>query len=106
MTTHPCGALSRVAIGSVADELIRRSHVPVVLVRPGKTAIGVFSEPIVDNVLIPLDGSTLAEQVGLWLNPFTTAGLFFSGVSRTVGLTVGWRPRVMKGGLGHGGREC
>jgi nucleotide-binding universal stress UspA family protein len=63
MTTHPCSALSRVAIGSVADELIRRAHVPVLLVRPEKMAFRVFSEPIVDNVLIPLDGSTLAEQV-------------------------------------------
>jgi nucleotide-binding universal stress UspA family protein len=63
MATHGRGPLSRFPGGSVADELIRRTRVPVLLVRPSEKARGIFSEPDLDNILIPLDGSTLAEQV-------------------------------------------
>ena len=49
--------------GSVADELIRRARVPVLLVRPRDQASGMIPGPVVDNVLILLDGSALAEQV-------------------------------------------
>src|SRR6202030_2262247 len=45
------------------DELIRRAGVPVLLVRPGERAADIFPEPALDNILIPLDGSALAEQV-------------------------------------------
>ena len=63
MATHGRGPLSRLGIGSVADELIRRAGVPVLLVRPGEMAADLFPEPALDNILIPLDGSALAEQV-------------------------------------------
>jgi nucleotide-binding universal stress UspA family protein len=46
----------------VADELIRRALIPVLLVRPGEKAPGILPEPVLDNILIPLDGSALAEQ--------------------------------------------
>jgi nucleotide-binding universal stress UspA family protein len=62
MTTHGRGRLSRFGRGSVTDELIRRSDVPVLVVRPEK-APGLNPEPVLDNILIPLDGSALAEQV-------------------------------------------
>jgi nucleotide-binding universal stress UspA family protein len=63
MSAHGRGSLSRFGVGSVADELIRRSGVPVLLVRPGEKADAKIIEPAVDNILIPLDGSALAEQV-------------------------------------------
>jgi nucleotide-binding universal stress UspA family protein len=62
MTTHGRGRLSRFVRGSVTDELIRRSDVPVLVVRPEK-APGLHPEPVLDSILIPLDGSALAEQV-------------------------------------------
>jgi nucleotide-binding universal stress UspA family protein len=62
MTTHGRGRLSRFVRGSVTDELIRRSDVPVLVVRPEK-APGLNPEPVLDSILIPLDGSALAEQV-------------------------------------------
>lgn len=34
MTTHGRGGLARMVMGSVADEIVRLSHVPVLLVRP------------------------------------------------------------------------
>ncbi len=86
-TTHPCSALSRIAIGSVADELIRRAHVPVLLARPGKTGLGVFLEPILGNILIPLDGSTLAEQV---LGPALDLARLMEGHSVLLRIVDSW----------------
>jgi nucleotide-binding universal stress UspA family protein len=63
MATHGRGPLSRIWRGSVADELIRRAEVPVLLVRGREKAPGIFPEPVLDNILILLDGSPLAEQV-------------------------------------------
>jgi len=63
MTTHGRGPLNRFGLGSVADELIRRAPIPVLLVRPGEKATGLIPEPVLDHILIPLDGSALAEQV-------------------------------------------
>jgi nucleotide-binding universal stress UspA family protein len=63
MATHGRGPLRRFGVGSVADELIRRARVPVLLVRPTEKAAGIIPEPVLDNILILLDGSALAEQV-------------------------------------------
>jgi nucleotide-binding universal stress UspA family protein len=63
MATHGRGPLSRFGVGSVADELIRRARVPVLLLRPTETAPGIIPEPVLDNILILLDGSALAEQI-------------------------------------------
>jgi nucleotide-binding universal stress UspA family protein len=63
MTTHGRGPLSRIGLGSVTDELIRRATMPVLVVRPQEKAPGIFPEPLVENILIPLDGSHLAEQM-------------------------------------------
>jgi nucleotide-binding universal stress UspA family protein len=63
MTTHGRGPVSRFFLGSVADEVIRRSRIPVLLVRPVAEAASRTIEPVFENVLIPLDGSALSEQV-------------------------------------------
>jgi nucleotide-binding universal stress UspA family protein len=63
MTTHGRGALGRFGIRSVADEIIRRAGIPVLLLRRGDKSPGMIAEPVLDNILIPLDGSELAEQV-------------------------------------------
>lgn len=84
MTTHGRSGLRRVLLGSVADELIRSSTLPVILVRPeeGPSTEGEWStegEPppgaerpeegerrvggAVRHLLVPLDGSTVAEGV-------------------------------------------
>jgi nucleotide-binding universal stress UspA family protein len=34
MSTHGRGGLARMVMGSVADEIVRRSHLPVLLIRP------------------------------------------------------------------------
>jgi nucleotide-binding universal stress UspA family protein len=63
MATHGRGPLSRILHGSVADELIRRAEVPVLLVRGSEKDPGIIPEPVLDNILILLDGSALAEEV-------------------------------------------
>lgn len=62
-TTHGRGGLSRAVLGSVADELIRSAHVPVLAVRPGLTEDGPYEEVSIGDVariLLPLDGTDLA----------------------------------------------
>ncbi len=63
VATHARGLLSHPGLGSVADELIRRAGVPVLVLPPGDTVPGLIPEPALDELLIPLDGSPLAEQV-------------------------------------------
>ena len=63
MTTHGRGPLDRFFLGGVADELIRQAAVPVLLVRPRDPAPGIVPEPLLEHVLVPLDGSPLAERV-------------------------------------------
>jgi nucleotide-binding universal stress UspA family protein len=63
MATHGRGPVSRFGLGSLADELIRRARVPVLLVRPSEQTSGIIPEAVLDNILILLDGSALAEQV-------------------------------------------
>jgi nucleotide-binding universal stress UspA family protein len=63
MTTHGRGPLSRFWLGSVADELVRSAGVPLLLVRPREGAPDLGREPTLRHVLIPLDGSPLAEEI-------------------------------------------
>ena len=62
MTTHGRGGLSRLFLGSVADRLIRTLHCPLLLVHAGNAlATPEAGEP--RHILVPLDGSALAESV-------------------------------------------
>jgi nucleotide-binding universal stress UspA family protein len=63
MTTHGRGRVGRFLLGSTADELVRRSEVPVLVLHPQEFAPELLPEPLVETVLVPLDGSPLAEQV-------------------------------------------
>lgn len=63
MATHGRGGLSRLWLGSVADHVARHSTVPVLLVRPQTTGVTWRGEPLLRRIVIPLDGSELAEAV-------------------------------------------
>jgi nucleotide-binding universal stress UspA family protein len=71
MTTHGRGPLGRFWLGSVADELVRVLPMPLLLVRPPDTVPDLSVEPLLRNILIPLDGSKLAEQI---VNPAVELG--------------------------------
>jgi len=63
MTTHGRGPLSRFWLGSVADQLVRKLAVPMLLVRPEESPPELGQEPRWQHILIPLDGSDTAEQI-------------------------------------------
>jgi nucleotide-binding universal stress UspA family protein len=63
MTTHGRGPLNRFWLGGVADEVVRRAPVPVLLVPSREAAPAPAGEPALHHMLITLDGSALAEQV-------------------------------------------
>ena len=62
MTTHGRGGLRRAWLGSVTDHLIRTSEVPILVVRPGETDAAESFAGLTE-ILVPLDGSPLAEAV-------------------------------------------
>lgn len=63
MTTHGRGALSRLWLGSVADTLVHQLPNPLLLIRPKETLADAPRDPAFTHVLIPLDGSALAEDI-------------------------------------------
>lgn len=71
LTSHGRGPLSRYWLGSTTDELIRRSAVPLLVVRPTEGDPDFAHEPPLKKVLIPLDGSAFAEQI---LEPVASLG--------------------------------
>lgn len=62
MATHGRGGISRAWLGSVADNLVRHIHKPILLIRAREDSEENF-ELRTDNVLVTLDGSALAESV-------------------------------------------
>jgi nucleotide-binding universal stress UspA family protein len=99
MTTHGRGSLNRFILGCVADELIRQAEVPVLLVRPRDPAPGIPPEPSLRHVLVPLDGSPLAESVlapalnfaRLWEGRFTLLRV----IEASPPTTAGWPNRPL-----------
>lgn len=62
MRSHARRGLARAWFGSVADGLIRESGIPVLVVRPPSVATGLENGFHFNRILVPLDGSPLAEQ--------------------------------------------
>jgi nucleotide-binding universal stress UspA family protein len=69
MSTHGRGGISRAWLGSVADRLIRTTHIPVLLFRSGPVRGNAWE--LLPHILIPLDGSIVAETI---LEPAVTLG--------------------------------
>ncbi|HXG08223.1 MAG TPA: universal stress protein [Gemmataceae bacterium] len=74
MTTHGRGPLSRFWLGSVADQLVRQAPMPILLVRPREGSPELPGGPCFRHILIPLDGSPLAEQA---IEPAVALGSLF-----------------------------
>lgn len=58
LSTHGRSGLERAWLGSIADRLVRKLTIPLLLVRPNAA----MPEPRVARVLVGLDGSLLAED--------------------------------------------
>ncbi len=63
LTSHARGGIRRVALGSVADCVLRSSHLPVVIVHPSPGERDVEAPRHVDHILVPVDWSGLAGTV-------------------------------------------
>lgn len=81
MTTHGRGPVRRAWLGSVADGVIRRSPVPILLVRPHVVESEVDTSvdltqavPETDHAMVPLDGSPAAERVLPLVRPLLGEG--------------------------------
>lgn len=62
MRSHARKGLARAWFGSVADGLIRESGIPVLVVKAPSVATALESGFVFNRILVPLDGSLLAEQ--------------------------------------------
>jgi nucleotide-binding universal stress UspA family protein len=63
MSSHSRGGLKRLTLGSVTDYLIRHTNIPVLVVRQPANFIGATPAETVSRIVVPLDGSALAEQI-------------------------------------------
>jgi nucleotide-binding universal stress UspA family protein len=63
MTTHGRGSLARAWLGSVADDLVRRTSTPMLLARPHEGKPDLHADVAFRRVLVPLDGSEFAERI-------------------------------------------
>jgi nucleotide-binding universal stress UspA family protein len=63
MTTHGRTGISRLSLGSVTDSLIRHTTIPVLVVKPSTSYLSSQVGQAFKRIVVPLDGSRLAEQV-------------------------------------------
>jgi nucleotide-binding universal stress UspA family protein len=63
LTSHGQGGINRAWVGSIADALVRRMRIPVLLLRPSASVGNGPLLPHPRNILVPLDGSELSTRV-------------------------------------------
>src|SRR6202795_732465 len=63
ISTHGRSGLSRLSLGSVTDSLIRHTTIPVLVVKPSTSYLNPQVREVFRRIVVPLDGSTLAEQI-------------------------------------------
>jgi nucleotide-binding universal stress UspA family protein len=103
LTTHGRGPLSRFWLGSVADRLVRELPMPILLARPHEEPLDLLEEvheQAFQHMLIPLDGSTLAEGV---LEPAVALGKLMQAeytLLQTIEVPIlGYAPAAQVAGL-------
>jgi nucleotide-binding universal stress UspA family protein len=63
ISTHGRSGISRLSLGSVTDSLIRHTTIPVLVVKPPTSYLNPQVNQAFKRIVVPLDGSTLAEQI-------------------------------------------
>jgi nucleotide-binding universal stress UspA family protein len=63
ISTHGRSGISRLSLGSVTDSLIRHTTIPVLVVKPPTSYLNPQVSEAFRRIVVPLDGSTLAEQI-------------------------------------------
>lgn len=63
ISTHGRSGIFRLSLGSVTDSLIRHTTIPVLVVKPPTSYLNPQMGEAFRRIVVPLDGSTLAEQI-------------------------------------------
>lgn len=63
MSSHGRGGIARLSLVSVTDFLIRRTTIPVLVVKPPTSYLKPEPGELFSSIVVPLDGSSLAEQI-------------------------------------------
>ncbi|HEY8852637.1 MAG TPA: universal stress protein [Gemmatimonadaceae bacterium] len=63
ISTHARSGIARLSLGSVTDSLIRHTTIPVLVVKPPTSYLNPRVIEGFRRIVVPLDGSTLAEQI-------------------------------------------
>lgn len=63
ISSHGRHGFARLSLGSVTDSLVRKAHIPVLVVKPEPSYLNPRAAEHFNQMIIPLDGSTLAEQI-------------------------------------------
>ena len=63
ISSHGRGGMARAAMGSVTDSLIRKTSIPVLVVKPSDRYLEEREPRLFRRILVPLDGSTVAEEI-------------------------------------------
>jgi len=63
ISSHGRRGIARLSLGSVTDSLIRDTTIPVLVVKPRASYLKPEASKEFRHIVVPLDGSTLAEQI-------------------------------------------
>jgi nucleotide-binding universal stress UspA family protein len=63
MCSHGRGGIARLTLGSVTDSLIRRTTIPVLIVKPHPSYVNSQASAAFKRIVVALDGSSAAEQI-------------------------------------------
>jgi len=63
ISTHGRSGISRLSLGSVTDSLIRHTAIPILVVKPPTSYLNPQVNKAFKRIVVPLDGSKLAEQI-------------------------------------------
>ncbi|MEE9618246.1 MAG: universal stress protein [Anaerolineae bacterium] len=96
MTTHGRSGIRDWIFGSVADRILRGATCPVLLVRAGQTKLRTTYQ----RILIPLDGSELAEQILPYVKAFIRSDQTFPLEGGLRGATRVFLVSILTTGLG------
>ncbi len=104
MATHARRGMARAFFGDITGQLIRETGIPVLVVRPPSLATELVDGPCYKRILVPLDGSSLAEQS---LEPaLTLAALEQAQVTLLRVVTPGKTPPGTEAGASPSGRSA
>ncbi len=104
MTTHDRSRLEHLLLGSVAESVVRRAPVPVLLLRANEKEPDLERPPEIRHVLIALDGSAFAAQIiqpTITLAKLLDAGVSLVSVLEPVLATAAAAAAVEGSGLAH-----